>query len=175
MFNLVNSTDLSKTPNYENLLDIMDMDDFVNLMAFVQCTAYYSWGWGISMYRENSTSGKWRTSIWDTDRSYVDPAWDGFEEVMWRTYGLYWANIIPQRIMASPTFKQKYSNRINHLLETVFKPDHAIAILDSLYQIIVPEMPGEFSRWEPYNYQWENNVENVREFLRSRPEYSGNK
>jgi hypothetical protein len=70
MYDLVKNTELSSPENYQTLAEILDIDAMVNLMAFVQCTVYYSWGWGISMFRENSPSARWNVSIWDADREF---------------------------------------------------------------------------------------------------------
>jgi len=169
MYDLVRNTDLTTPENYQNLAEIIDMDALVNLMAFIQCTVYYSWGWGVSMFRENSVSARWSVSIWDADRAFNNPAWNGFQEAMDKTNDLYWANNIPKHLMASSAFKQKYANRLHELLQTVFKPENAIAVLDSLVNIVSPEIADELTRWAPDNDNWEYNVEKIREFLRRRP------
>ncbi len=169
MFDQVKNTDLAVADNYQNLAENLDMDDFINLMAFIQCTEYYSWSWGISMYHENNAAGRWKVTIWDADRAFNDYEWNGFQEAIDKTYDLYWANIFPKNLIENSTFKQKYANRLHELLETVFKPENAVAVLDSLNSIIAPEMDEELARWAPQNDQWENNVEKIREFLRRRP------
>jgi hypothetical protein len=176
LFNLIKTSDFSVNENYQKVAEMMDMDNFITLMAFVQCTQYYSWPWGISMYRDYTATGKWMVSIWDTDRAYYNVnysnyKWDGFDEAQKRTDSYYWGNIFPKQLIKNAEFKQKYSNRINELLGTVFKPENVLPVLDSLYYIIKPEMPGELNRWNPSNNVWENNVDSIREFFRRRPAF----
>jgi len=174
LINIIKNSNLSITENYLKVDSLLDMDSFITLMAFVQCSQYYSWGWGISLYRENTPNAKFKISIWDTDRAYTTVTWDGFDEANRRTDTYFWANIIPKKLMANSDFKQKYANRINELQKTVFYPDNAIAVLDSLYSIIKPEMPNELSQWLPFeslktaDSMWEANVDTVRSFLRRR-------
>lgn len=174
MYDLAINSDLSLSQNYQKLAETLDMDEFANLMAFVQCTVYYSWGWGISMFRDAQSSAKWQLSIWDADRAFNNPEWNGFEAPEKDNTGLYWANNITRNLMNNGEFKKIYSARLRTLLQTVFKPDNAIAVLDSLYQVIKPEMQGELYRWAPDNTKWEHNVEVIRDFLRYRPTVIGN-
>jgi hypothetical protein len=169
MYDMAINSDLSLSGNYQKLADVLDMDEFANLMAFVQCTVYYSWGWGISMYRDIQAPAKWHLSIWDADRAFNNPAWDGFKALETDHSGLYWANNITRNLMKNEEFKKIYSARLRTLLQTVFRPDNSIAALDSLYQIIKPEMEGELHRWAPDNTKWEYNVQAIRDFLMNRP------
>jgi hypothetical protein len=169
MYDMAINSDLSVPENYQKLADVLDMDEFANLMAFVQCTHYYSWGWGISMYRSTQAPAKWHLSIWDADRAFNSPEWDGFKALETDNTGLYWANNITRNLMKSDEFKRIYSARLRTLLETVFRPDNSIAVLDSLYRIIKPEMQDELNRWAPENNKWEHNVQNIRDFLTNRP------
>jgi hypothetical protein len=169
MYDLAINSDLSLPGNYQKLADVLDMDEFANLMAFVQCTVYYSWGWGISMFRNLQAPAKWQFSIWDADRAFNNPDWDGFKALETDHGGLYWANNIAGNLMKNEEFKKIYSARLRTLLQTVFRPDNSIAVLDSLYQVIKPEMQGELHRWAPDNTKWEPNVQAIRDFLMNRP------
>lgn len=170
MLNLVKNNDLSVPENYNQISTMLDMDNFINLMAFVQCTKYNSWGWGISIFREATADDKWQVSIWDADRSLVSPEWNGFENAWDNTNGHQWAYIFPLKLMKNSEFREKLAQRTYELINTVFLPENSIAVLDSLYQIIKPEMEGEINRWNPGFKRWEGNVENLRDFLRRRPD-----
>jgi hypothetical protein len=169
MYDMAVNSDLSLQQNYQQLADVLDMDEFANLMAFVQCTVYYSWGWGISMFRDVQSSAKWQISIWDADRAFNNPEWNGFTALETDHSGLYWANNITRNLMKNEEFKKIYSARLRTLLQTVFRPDRSIAVLDSLYRIIKPEMQDEINRWAPGNAKWEQNIQLIRDFLMYRP------
>jgi hypothetical protein len=169
MYDLVLNNDMSVSQNYEKLAEVLDIDEFANLIAFVQCTQYYSWGWGVSMFRDVQAPGKWHLSIWDADRAFNTLNWNGFSSMETDHTGLYWANNITRSLMKSEQFRKIYSARLSTLLQTVFKPENSIAVLDSLYRIIKPEMEGELHRWAPDNAKWEDNVQAIRDFLMQRP------
>jgi hypothetical protein len=121
------------------------------------------------MYRDAAPGGKFKFSIWDTDRAYSDTSWNGFNEAQNKTDTYFWGNIFAKRLVNNNNFKLKYAAKIDSFQKTVFVPDHAIHILDSIYTIVKPEIAGELNRWNPGNKNWEQNVEAVREFLRHRP------
>jgi spore coat protein CotH len=169
LFAYIKNNDFSNQEKYDSAAIMMDMDNFVTLLAFAQCAQYYSWPWGISMYRDSAPGGKFKFSIWDTDRAYTDTSWNGFDEAQNRTDSYFWGNIFAKKLISNKNFKLKYATKIDSLLKTVFKPDNAIRILDSIYSIVKPEITSELNRWNPTNKNWEVNVEAVREFLRRRP------
>jgi hypothetical protein len=78
--------------------------------------------------------------------------------------------MFPNQLMANTEFKRQYVNRICDLLNSTFIPDSAIAVLDSIYSIVKPEMARELERWNPSNTNWEANVEYIRDYLRKRPD-----
>lgn len=169
MYNFILNNDFSVEENFQILDTMVNMDDLVNLMAFVHCTEYYSWGWGVSVIKEKKTGAKWRFSIWDTDRAYSTLNWDGFVEL--ENYSSYhWANIVHKKLTRNNEFNRRLINRICDLWNSALEPDKAVSELDSIYTIVKPEMVNELLRWNPDNTNWETNVEEVRNFLRNRPE-----
>ncbi len=169
LFNFIKTTNFALPENYAKAKTMIDMENFITLMAFVQCTDYYSWPWGISMFRERMPSGKWKFSIWDTDRAYSNIDWNGFDEARNHTETYYWGNIFAKQLMANNEFNDSLANKIEQFENTTFKAENAISILDSIYNIVKPEISGEITRWAPSNISWESNVEFIRDFFRKRP------
>ena len=153
----IKNNNFSDQVKYDSAAMMMDMDNFATLLAFAQCTQYYSWPWGISMYRDAAPGGKFKFSIWDTDRAYSDTSWNGFNEAQNKTDTYFWGNIFAKRLVNNNNFKLKYAAKIDSFQKTVFVPDHAIHILDSIYTIVKPEIAGELNRWNPGNKNWEQN------------------
>lgn len=169
MYSFVTNSDFTNDQNFTQIEKQIDMNEFISLLSFVQCTQYYSWCWGVSMFCKDTINEKWHFSIWDTDRAYTNEDWNGFIEAESNSSN-YWANRFPRRFMKNSEFNRRYVNRICDLYNSTFYPDNAITVLDSIYNIIKPEMAKELSRWNPSNNDWEANVEAVRNFLRNRPE-----
>lgn len=74
-------------------------------------------------------------------------------------------------INESDEVRQMYVTRYIDLLNTHLSCENAIAVLDSMVNSIAPEMPRQISRWGGTLSEWEQNVQNVRDFLTERCEY----
>jgi hypothetical protein len=175
LYKTITTSDLTNRENYNLVASQMDMENFITLIAMVQCSGYYSWGWGVSMYRPTNPIGKWKFSIWDSDRAYrvdkdVNVNWNGFTEAKTQYTSYKWGNNFTKHLMQNAEFNRLLVNRICDLLNTVYAPDNAITTLDSLYNIIKPEIPNELQRWNPTFTAWDTNIQNIRDYLTQRPE-----
>ena len=155
--------------NYLTVCNIMDMTNFINLLAFVHASQFRSWTWGSFAYKSRSAGSKWRWTIWDTDRAYSLLTWNGFTEYQY-TSNEKWANFMPQAFLANTGFKHDLINRTCDLLNTIFLQQNSIATFDSLASVIDPEMPNEIQRWNPSLSNWDSRKESIRNFLRNRPQ-----
>lgn len=165
----INSTDFSVESSFYDAAEFIDMDNFINLLSFVHCSQYRSWTWGSSAYKDYSANGKWRWTIWDTDRAYSDLNWNGFTEYQY-TSNEKWGNFMPQALIKNSIFKNKLINRTADLLNTIFLSENSISTLDSLANKLDSEIPREIDRWTSTTYDtWQSRVQNLRTFLTNRP------
>lgn len=163
------TTDFTRPEAYAEVSTFMDLNSFLNLLSLVHCSQFRSWTWGAFMIKPEG--GKWRWTIWDTDRSYNTLSWNGFTEYA-NTSAEKWPNFMPQKLLQNGRFRNELINRNCDLLNTLFIPGNAIAVYDSLVDILRPGMEAEFERWNPGNFdRWDVNNESVRAFLRERPGY----
>ncbi|MEN8157804.1 MAG: CotH kinase family protein [Bacteroidota bacterium] len=163
------STDFTRPEVYDEVSAFMEMNSLLNLLSLVHCSQFRSWTWGA--FAIKPVGGKWSWAIWDTDRSYTTLTWNGFTEYA-NTSAEKWPNFIPQKLIQNQQFKEALINRNCDLLNSIFIPDSAIAVYDSLAAVIAPEIDAEYERWKPgYRSRWDTNNENIRNFLRERPSY----
>jgi parallel beta-helix repeat protein len=163
------TTDFARPGAYDEVSSFMDLNSFLNLLSMVHCTQFRSWTWGAFMIRPEGQ--RWRWTIWDTDRSYNTLSWNGFTEYA-STDNEKWPNFMPQKLIQNERFRNELINRNCDLLNTLFIPENAIAVYDSLVALLRPEMEAEFERWNPGNSdRWDANNESIRAFLRARPGY----
>ncbi|MBO6584515.1 MAG: lamin tail domain-containing protein [Gracilimonas sp.] len=52
------------------------------------------------------------------------------------------------RMMQNPTYREIFLNRLADMLNTAFKPDYMISLIDSIDTAINPEMPRDIERWD---------------------------
>ncbi len=169
LLNYFDSTDFTRPEVYDEVSSFMDMNSLLNLLSLVHCTQFRSWTWGAFVIKPSG--GRWSWTIWDTDRSYTMLSWNGFLEYA-NTSAEKWPNFIPQKLIQNEQFSKALINRNCDLLNSLFDTSHVIGIYDSLVAVVSPEMDAEFDRWNPGNRgRWEQNNENIRNFLRQRPTY----
>jgi hypothetical protein len=65
-------------------------------------------------------------------------------------------------------FTADYINRYADLSNTIFSCDFMISHLDSLIDIISPEMPRQIQRWGGSFNEWEENVQELRDYILTR-------
>ena len=166
--NFLNSNDFSDPANYAQAEEMIDMDDLINLLAFVHNDGYKSWTYGVSAYKEKAAGKKWKFTIWDLDRSLDGPYYNSFEDYE-EDSGLLWANFIPGALVENEGFRNRVLNRTADLLNTTFTPANAKADLDSVKQQIIGELPAELALWSTLSFQdWENNIAEIDDFFDDR-------
>ncbi|GEM_PF-1035413 len=147
---------------------LMDLDNFMTLQAFIHAIEYKNWGYGVFMFREKTNQGRWQWTIWDADRAFIELNWNSLTN----PYNIIAAdldNLITKKLLLNQSFKERYINRLADLLNTVFVPENVIATIDSLAQAIAPEMPAEVNRWNSTIAKWNENIEFLKNFAAERP------
>ena len=168
MVNYFETVDFTLSTTYDSICKIIDMDNFLDLLAFIHCTQFRSWTWGCSAYKINDGFDKWKWTIWDTDRSFLTLSWNGFTEYSYLA-AEKWANFMPLKLMDNKQFKIDLINRVADFINSYFLPDKVNFMLDSLKNIISPEIENDKTRWGS-SFNWESNVDAMRNFLNQRPE-----
>jgi hypothetical protein len=168
-WNFVESADFTQASDYAELKQRINLDNYLTLQGLVQCSEYRSYLWGCLIYRESRPDAQWNFTIWDMDRAYTNVYWDGFAAYN-LTNNENWANLLIKKLLLNQEFKNLFINRVADYLNSYFTPEHAIATLDSLVNIIEPEIPNEVDRWNTTLSKWQNNVEGLRFFARNRPQ-----
>lgn len=166
--NFFKTTDFTVDSAFYAASEIIDMDNFIDVLSFVHCTNFRSWTWGCSAYKRNDIDDKWRWVMWDTDRAYYTSNWDTFSE-----YSILlnekWANFMPKELIKNRLFKEALLNRVCDYTNAYFRPDNAVMVIDSLAAIIAPEVEANKARWKS-DFDWEKNVNKLRIFMQDRPE-----
>jgi hypothetical protein len=147
---------------------IIDLDNFTTLQALIHATEYRSWAYGVFMFWQKTDGAAWQWTVWDADRSFNDVNWNGFTS-QYNPLGRYLDNLITKKLFQNQSFKNNFINRVADLLNTLFLPENVKSIIDSLAQIIAPEIPAEVSKWNNTVEKWNENIEFLRNFVEQRP------
>jgi uncharacterized repeat protein (TIGR02543 family) len=184
---------ISNTPADESIAnDVatqMDVSNFVSYMAIQIYLANQDGpGHNCKFWREQIPGGKFRWILYDTDHSYglkiflpnihYDPL--GYMNNTLAYYreenGPSWPNppestFMFRKILENEKFKNLFINRVADFLNSIFSEDVVLNTIDSISNIIEPEMDEHTDRWGSSKSEWFDNVEVVRDFARYRPDY----
>jgi gliding motility-associated-like protein len=131
----------------------------------------------------NASKKKWRYTLWDEDATfdhYVNytsipssqPNADPCQTQTLNPPGGDAGHLaILNALLQNQTFKQYYVMRYFDLMNTGLSCTRMIAVLDSMINVIDPEMPAQISRWNfaGGSYaQWQSNVTALRNFILAR-------
>ena len=179
----INTNSMAVQSNYnyvDNLFNVKSLVDYFVLNSYVVCSDWLNWNttWWRGLNPE-SDKKKWRYALWDEDATFdhyinytgvpstnpdadpcnveqlPDPGGQGHTEFL-------------NKLLANPGFKQYYISRYIDLSNTVFSCSNMIAVLDSMINLIAPEMPKQIGRWGGTVTAWQSNVQTLKDFINNR-------
>jgi hypothetical protein len=171
----------------------MDIDEYINYQI---CEIFYDnvfWpDQNIRFWRERKDEGKWRWIMHDLDFGFGMPNMfsTGYTNNTMRFatssntdnfVAPEWSTLIFRKLLLNEEFKTKFIQRFESYLNSIFFPDTVLAVINNLQNRIAPEMPRHIERWKDGDYyygypiqdynEWLNNVEEMKDFVRNRPQY----
>ena len=177
------NNDMSIAANYnyaKSLYNVGSLIDYFILNSYVINADWLNWN--TQWWRGKDPNGdkkKWRYGLWDQDNIF--------------DHGANYTNVPTQNVNADPCdpnslgnpggqghvpiwnsfldnedFFSDYINRWADLANSYFSCDFLIQHLDSLIDIIEPEMTGQINRWGGNYNTWQNNVQDIRDFILTR-------
>ena len=154
--------------NFSRAEQLIDIDNFTTLQVLSHFTGYHSWTYGSFIFRENIEGSKWKWTVWDMDRAFVELNWNGFYYYDYPNTE-YWINIINKKLLENSDYRHYFVNRCCDLMNTVFQPSVVNNILDSLVLIVYDEILRECDRWGADFGTWQDNIDTMRYFIDNRP------
>jgi len=179
------NNDLSIQSNYEYVaetIDVTSLVDYVLINSFVVCTDWINWN--TSVWRGLDPQGghkKWGFVLWDEDATfnhYIN--YTGVPNENPDAEPCY-----PEDITADPLnvidllnallenddFIQYYNTRYMDLMNTAFKEEALNEVLDGIKNSMTFDMQNHIQRWGGNIFEWEQNVQKLRDFISDRVDY----
>ena len=178
----LNRYSLAPQENYEWVADRIDMNEYMNYLIVQMYFANDDWpGNNQKYWRHRTANGKWRWILFDLDFGMglygFEPAQDMFSFCT-ATDGPDWPNppwstLMIRRLLENEGFRKEFISRYMMHLNSTFLEDRVIGVIDSIYGMIESETQRHYDRWgQPWSMErWANNIEQLRDYARLRPEY----
>lgn len=177
------ANDMTDQANYDyvkGLYNTGSLIDYFTLNSYVVCADWLNWntGWWRGLNPDGDKK-KWRYILWDMDASFghyvnftgipdqsanadpCDPAQLG--DPGGQGHVPIW-----NALLDNEEFFADYINRYSDLSGSYFTCDFMHSHLDSLVGLIAPEMPAHIARWGGDMAEWQQNVQNIHDFIDER-------
>jgi CotH kinase protein/Lamin Tail Domain/Chitobiase/beta-hexosaminidase C-terminal domain len=181
----INSNSMVNQSNFDYVasqLDVESLVDYVIVNSVTVCSDWlnYNTGWWRGLHPDGGHK-KWGYILWDNDATfayYID--YTGIGDTSATAPPCQVENLTSQwpdlnghmrtlkKLRTNPEFDRYYKSRYIDLMNNVFSCDNMLSYLDSVEQIIAPEMPRHIARWGGTYEHWQSNVERLRDFIRRR-------
>ncbi len=175
--------DMANAANYQYVKERYNtgsLIDYFLLNSYVVCADWLNWNtaWWRGL-NPNGNKKKWRYTLWDMDAVFghyinytgipdqsanADPC---NPEQLGNPGGQGHVPIW-NALLANADFFADYINRYADLAGSYFSCEFMQAHLDSLIDLIAPEMPAQIQRWGGTMAEWESNVQDIRDFIDDR-------
>lgn len=186
--NFITGNNMAIAANYnyvDSLFSVKSFTDYFFINNLVVCKDWLNWNTAWWRGKQvNANKRKWRYTLWDMDATFdhyvnytgipssqpnadpcnpqtLDPSIDeGHIEIL-------------NALLQNPTFKQYYVMRYFDLMNNGLSCNRMITVLDSMVNVISPEMPAQITRWNSFTpgrsySEWLANVQDLRNFILAR-------
>lgn len=181
--NYILTNDMTVQANFDYVTSQYDwtsLVDYVVLNSYVVCSDWLNWN--TAWWRGFNTNGDaqtWRYVLWDMDATFghyinytgipnTNPNADPCNPEGLNDPGNQGHIPILNALSLNETFRQYYVSRFIDLSNTVFNCDYMQNMLDSLIEIIEPEMGAQCAKWGGTYAIWQTEVEELKQFIDQR-------
>ncbi|MBL4625562.1 MAG: CotH kinase family protein [Flavobacteriales bacterium] len=180
-FNFITSNNMAIPANFayaDSVFNWKSLIDYTVLNSYVVCKDMLNWNTAWWHGKDpNGDKKKWRYTLWDMDAIYGH--YINYTGIPDESMSADPCNIetspsiddpeghmdILNALMANPVVEQWYISRYIDLGNTLFSCDVLIGHLDSLVDLIDPEMQGQVNRWGGSYAGWQANVQAFRDSI----------
>ena len=175
LMSLVQTVDMDDPSTFAKIDSLMDVNSFIDFISAEDYAVNISWGHNIEIWKVQGTP--WRWLLADFDRGFMLRRVD----INLFTNGGRGmsGSIIPKdtlftALINNAEFKSRFLQRFAAHLNSTFHPARMTAIIDSIANLLEPEMPDHIERWKADTgiqsmEEWRAEVADMKEFAMQRP------
>ena len=165
--------DLSDSANYEYIKTQIDIENIITYWASEIYFSNIDWpGNNTKFWRERHDQGIWRWILFDVDVGFA--RWESY------TYNSLeqatepdgpdqwpnppWSTFIIRMLLENQSFRDDFVVRSLDLLNTDFTAERVNKNLDEIVEEVEGEVRNHFRRWDGSYREWEDDLEEIRDF-----------
>lgn len=183
LVDFITTNDMTDQANYDYVLtqyNTISLIDYFILNGYVVCTDWLNWNtaWWRGRHPEGDAR-RWRYALWDNDATFghyvnytgvesTEPDADPCQIDQMGDVGGQGHIPVLNALFDNQDFLADYIQRYATLSNTIFSCDRMIEVLDSMVDVIAPEMERHCQRWGGSVATWEANVQTMRDFILAR-------
>jgi hypothetical protein len=138
LLNYLKNNDLSQDIHYQEVLKSVDIDNYIDYMSIMIYSANTDWlDTNFRCWKEKKEGAKWRWMLDDMDHGFKN--YTKHSEINQNTFNIILNDEQTTLLKAlfvnlsnNSTFKTKFKNRFNYLLDTLFLPENMLNITHTL-------------------------------------------
>ena len=168
MIDYLMSNNLNDPAIYDQVVEWMDIDSFIDHLVMTMYCANTSWEHNREWWRSRTANGKWRWLIVDLDRGFnIFNVFTNLLDNMMEDYELF------NLLLNSSSFQNRFVQRASSHLNNTFHYQRINASVDSLSAIIASEMPRHITKWGDQGgvssmSDWEDELNEIKQFAENR-------
>lgn len=154
----IQNNDLSVPGNYEFLLPLMDMSEYINYHIVQIYLANYDWPANNVRVWRNRNGGPFRWMVYDLDATTNYGSWSqsyaSTNSIAFATAtnGEPWPNgpestLFLRKLLKNEAFRNEFVQRTATYRKLIFSPERINPMVDSIQQMLEPEMHRHINRW----------------------------
>lgn len=190
LYDFIQNNPMDNAQNFKTVTEQYDYEslvDYVIVNSFTVCSDWLNWntGWWRGFNPEGGHR-KWGYILWDNDATFahyinytgipdVSPYADPCNPEQLAGWQDPEGHIqVLNKLRENPVFDQYYITRQVDLWNTVFGCENMLSYLDSIIAKIQPEMEQHANRWFGNYNEWQQNAQQLRDFISIRCEELSN-
>jgi len=176
LLNYIKNHNLANQEYFDYVASQIDIEEWTNYWIVESYFANTDTG-NIRFYK-SKTDGKWRWILFDMDWALYTTTyhWNMIEEFIAPSghgVGNMFSTTIAVGLFKNEAYKQYFIEKYAEYMNTVFRPERMIEILEQMVDEIDEEMKRQCDRWGAMTYtRWQKNIENLKTIIQKRWNYS---
>lgn len=187
----IRNNNLQNPAQYNQVVERMDVNSFIDFQIANIYVKNTDWPGNNTLYwryirngfdpAAGVRDGRWRWMLLDTDFGFDLPFYyvQGLSEGSSHNTLAFalapngpawpnpsWSTLFFRKLMENAEFKKSFTNRYCDLLNTRYKSDFVLSVIDSFARVLTPEMDEHAARWRrpESKSQWLTNVQALKSF-----------